>query len=123
MPVKQSLSFAKKTSWCVMGELIANQIVITVIVTVVGMCLAAVSGYVVGINKHSKARKTIDECVARNEIRQAYEDYVVKGKKLTASRYDELERLFDAYLTMGWNGSGKKWIAEIREKIPYLIID
>lgn len=106
-----------------MYELVANQIVITVVVTVVGMCLAAVSGYVVGVSKHSKARRTIDECVARNEIRQAFEDYVVNGKKLTASRYDELEKLFDAYLTMGWNGSGKKWIAEIREKVPFLIVD
>lgn len=106
-----------------MVELVANQIVITTVATVIGMCLAAVGGYFVGINKHSKARRTIDECVARNEIRQAYEDYVVNGKTLTASRYDELEKLFDAYLTMGWNGSGKKWIAQLREKVPYLIVD
>lgn len=122
MRAKPSLKPAK-ISGCIMAELIANQTVVTVVVTVVGMLLAAVGGYLVGINKRSKARLTIDECVARNEIRQAYEDHVVNKKKITAGRYDELERLFDAYLAMGWNGSGKKWIARIREEVPFLVVE
>lgn len=107
-----------------MAYLMANE----ALTTIVGMAVAGVLGFLVAqlkrLTKLDKARIEIDKCTARRDIFDAYEDYIVRGKHMTISRYDELEREFEAYLVLGGNGTAKKYMEEIRaKKKPYLVVD
>lgn len=99
-----------------------------VITSIVGMAVAGVLGFLVArlknLSKLDKARVEIDKCTARRDIFDAYEDYIVRGKHMTISRYDELEREYAAYLVLGGNGTAKKYMEEIRQtKKPFLVVD
>lgn len=98
-----------------------------VITTIVAMAVTGVMGFLIARVKHlskfEKARVEIEKAMARQMIFDAYEDYVVKGKKLTIARYDELLRIFDAYTALGGNGTAKKYMEEIKALKPYLVID
>lgn len=95
--------------------------------TVAGMAATGVLGFLVAhvkrLSKFERARIEIEKATARQMIFDAYEEYVVKGKKLTIARYDELLRIFDAYIALGGNGTAKKYIEAIKALRPYLVID
>lgn len=97
------------------------------VTTLVAMAVTGVLGFLIARVKHlskfEKARVEIEKAMARQMIFDAYEEYVVKGKKLTIARYDELLRIFDAYIALGGNGTAKKYIEEIKALQPYLVID
>lgn len=97
------------------------------VTTLVAMAVTGVLGFLIARVKHlskfEKARVEIEKAMARQMIFDAYEEYVVKGKKLTIARYDELLRIFDAYIALGGNGTAKKYIEEIKALRPYLVID
>lgn len=97
------------------------------ITTLVGMTATGVIGFLVArlkvLSKFDNARIEIDKAVARNLIFEACEKYVIRGEKLTIARYDELLRIFDAYTTLGGNGTAKKYMEEIKALRPYLVID
>ena len=75
------------------------------------------------VSRFDKARIEIEKSLARQMIFEAYEDYVINGKKLTIARYEELLRIFDAYTALGGNGTAKKYMEEIKALKPYLVID
>lgn len=97
------------------------------ITTIIAMVVTGVMGFLIARVKHlskfEKARVEIEKAMARQMIFDAYEDYVVKDKKLTIARYDELLRIFDAYTALGGNGTAKKYMEEIKALKPYLVID
>lgn len=97
------------------------------ITTLVAMAVTGVLGFLIARVKHlskfEQARIEIEKAMARQMIFDAYEDYVVLGKKLTIARYDELLRIFDAYTALGGNGTAKKYMEEIKALHPYLVID
>lgn len=101
----------------------AEQFITTVVSMAVAVALGFLAAQVKRISKFEKARIEIDKCTARRDIFDAYENYIVRGKHMTVSRYDELEREFSAYQTLGGNGTAKKYMEEIRQLQPFLVID
>lgn len=97
------------------------------ITSIVGIIASGVIGFLVAkvthLSKFAKARVEIEKAMARQMIFDAYEDYVVKGKKLTIARYDELLRIFDAYTALGGNGTAKQYMEAIKALKPYLVVD
>lgn len=97
------------------------------VTTLVAMAVTGVLGFLIARVKHlskfEQARVEIEKAMARQMIFDAYEDYVVKGKKLTIARYDELLRIFDAYTALGGNGTAKQYMEAIKALKPYLVVD
>jgi F420-0:gamma-glutamyl ligase-like protein len=97
------------------------------IITVVGMAATGVLGFLVAqvkhLTKYQKARLIIDKASAREHIKTAYEKYVVDGKKMSISAYDDLLEEYEAYKILGGNGTGERYMAEIKALKPYLITD
>lgn len=106
-----------------MIEIALNQVVITV----VGMVLTGVIGFLVGIAKqHSKreqARIEIEKAMARQMIFDAYEKYILNHEHMTIARYEELLKTYEAYTVLGGNGTAKRYMTEIIELKPYLVTE
>lgn len=106
-----------------MIEITINQAV----VTCVGLVVTAVLGYFVGklkrLSKVEKARIVIEKASARAHILSAYERYIIKGEHMSVSRYDELNEEYEAYVTLGGNGTAKRYMEEIKALKPYLVTD
>ena len=106
-----------------MLEVTINQAVIAV----VGFFVAGFLGYLVGkikrLSKVEKARIIIEKASARAHILAAYERYIIRGEHMSVSRYDELNEEYEAYTTLGGNGTAKRYMEEIRQLKPYLITD
>ena len=106
-----------------MSETVIHQVV----TTLVAMAVTGAVGFLVAnakrVSRFDKARIEIEKALARQMIFEAYEDYVINGKKLTIARYEELLRIFDAYTALGGNGTAKKYMEEIKALKPYLVID
>lgn len=106
-----------------MSETVIHQVV----TTLVAMAVTGAVGFLVAnakrVSRFDKARIEIEKSLARQMIFEAYEDYVINGKKLTIARYEELLRIFDAYTALGGNGTAKKYMEEIKALKPYLVID
>lgn len=94
------------------------------ITTLVAMAVTGVLCFLIARVKHlskfEQARVEIEKALARQMIFDVYEEYIVKGKKLTIASYDELLRIFDAYTALGGNGTAKKYMEEIKALHPYL---
>ena len=91
-------------------------------------CLCSVAlGYLIALLKNKtkleKAMLKIAKASARKEIVDAYEEYVVRKKKLTVERYDELVETFDAYIELSGNGTTKRLWEEIQKVRPWIVMD
>lgn len=111
-----------------MEDFIAGMMVDDFFKTIVTVIASAVAGYLLGfISKYSKRNKavyTILKCVARNDIRDYYERYVVRGEHLSEARYNEIVDEFDAYEVVGGNGQAtNQYMDEIRNVRPWMITD
>lgn len=97
------------------------------ITTVVGMIATGVIGFLVAqvkhLTKYQRARLIIDKASAREHIKTAYEKYVIGGKKMSISTYDDLLEEYEAYKLLGGNGTGERYMKEIKALKPYLITD
>lgn len=86
---------------------------------------AGIAGFFIAkvthLTKKERARMVVDKCTSRKYIFDAYERYIVKAEHMSTARYDELLDLYDAYKTLGGNGTAERYMDEIRQKNPYLI--
>lgn len=93
--------------------------------TIASMLAAGVIGYLMSQlkskTKKNKAHMEVVKCTARRDILEAYERYVVRGEKMSVMRYDEIKREYDAYKTLGGNGTAENYMREIEALHPYLI--
>ncbi len=97
------------------------------ITAVVGLIASGIIGFLIAqvkhLSKYQKARLIIDKASARDHIKTAYEKYVIGGKKMSISTYDELLEEYEAYKLLGGNGTGERYMQEIKALKPYLITD
>ncbi len=97
------------------------------ITAVVGLIASGIIGFLIAqvkhLSKYQKARLIIDKASARDHIKTAYEKYVIGGKKMSISTYDELLEEYEAYKLLGGNGTGERYMQEIKARKPYLITD
>lgn len=96
-----------------------NQIWTTAAAAIAGYCIAKVTH----LTKKEKARMTVDKCTSRKYIFDAYERYIVRNEHMSTARYDEILDLYDAYKTLGGNGTAENYMNEIKQKNPYLITE
>lgn len=86
---------------------------------------AGVAGFLIckltGLTKRERARLEIDKCTAREYIRNAYKEHVIEGHIITEKRREELDKAFNAYTTLGGNGTAKQYMEAIRE-IPITLV-
>ena len=94
------------------------------ITSIVGLLASGVIGFLIAqvknLTKYQRARLIIDKASAREHIKTAYQKYVIDGKKMSISTYDEL---LEEYKLLGGNGTGERYMNEIKALKPYLIID
>lgn len=106
-----------------MIEVAVNQAVIAV----VGCVMTGVIGFFAGkfkrLTKVERARIVIEKASARAHIKAAYKRYIIDGEHMSISAYDELLEEYDAYTVLGGNGTAKRYMEEIKELKPYLVID
>ena len=97
------------------------------ITTLIGMAVTGVIGFLCAqvkhLTKHQRARLIIDKASARAHIMTAYEKYVIGGKKMNISTYDDLLEEYEAYRILGGNGTGERYMQEIKALKPYLITE
>ena len=97
------------------------------ITSIVGIIASGAIGFLIAkvktLNKYSKARLIIDKASARGHIKTAYEKYVIGGKKMSILTYDDLLEEYEAYKLLGGNGTGERYMAEIKKLKPFLITD
>lgn len=97
------------------------------ITSIVGIIASGAIGFLIAkvetLNKYSKARLIIDKASAREHIKTAYKKYVIGGKKMSISTYDDLLEEYEAYKLLGGNGTGERYMAEIKKLKPFLITD
>lgn len=98
---------------------IFNQILTVAAAGVAGFFIAKVTH----LSKKEKARVVVDKCTSRKYIFDAYERYVVNNEHISSARYDDVLELYDAYKTLGGNGTAEKYMDEIKKKNPYLVTD
>ncbi len=98
-----------------------------VVTTAAGMVATGVLGYLIALAKRhgkvEKARIEIEKATARQDILEAYERYIVRGEHMSITRYDEIIREYNAYKTLGGNGTAEAYIDEIKKKRPFLVTE
>lgn len=108
-----------------MEELIAGFIFNDVFNQIITVSAAGIAGFFIAkvthLTKKERARMVVDKCTSRKYIFDAYERYIVRAEHMSTARYDELLDLYDAYKTLGGNGTAERYMDEIRQKNPYLI--
>lgn len=87
----------------------------------------AVVGYLVAMfRKRSKvdvATSQIIKALGRKEIMDAYQAYIVQERHITVERFEQLTEIFEAYTTLGGNGTAKRMYEEIKAKRPWIVTD
>lgn len=91
--------------------------------TLISMVVTGIAGYLIGVlkkrSKVEQARLEIDKSLARAEIVQAHKQHCVLGEPMSIDRYGELERIFNAYKTLGGNGTAERLFTEIKDTVPH----
>lgn len=104
-----------------LAEVLADNIISTIITAFAG----ALAGYLIArlkhIGKREKARITIEKATARRLIFEAYEDHVIQKKRLTVDRKREITETFEAYKTLGGNGTAQDYFDKIEGITPYMV--
>lgn len=94
-----------------------NQIVTVAAAGIAGFFIAKFTGF----TKKERARVEIDKITVREYITNAYNSHVIQGHPVTQKRREELDRAFDAYTTLGGNGTARQFMDAIRE-IPVTLV-
>ena len=73
--------------------------------------------------KEERATAQVIKALARKEVMDAYQAYIVEGHKMSVERFDQLSDIFGAYTDLGGNGTAKRMFEEIEAKRPWIVID
>ena len=89
--------------------------------------VTGIAGYLVAmLKKRTKAEQAtakVIKAMARKEIMDAYQLYIVEGHHMTVERFDQLTEIFEAYVDLGGNGTAKRMYEEIKAKRPWIVTD
>lgn len=84
-------------------------------------------GYLVAMrrkrSKEQQAMAKVIKAMARKEIMDAYQLYIVEGHHMTVERFDQLTEIYEAYVDLGGNGTAKRMYEEIKAKRPWIVTD
>lgn len=98
--------------------------------TVLGWVLAPVCSALVGavvaqarqLGSSQRAMQEGLKALLRQQIVNAYRDYVIEGRPLTVERKHELTEQYEAYAAIGGNGTGKAMYESICE-VPITVVE
>lgn len=89
--------------------------------------LGALGGFVAAtytkFARQVRAALKLAKAQGRREIVDAYQLYVVEGRKMTIERHRELAETYEAYTALGGNGTAKRLWAELGEIDPWIVTD
>lgn len=107
-----------------MEELIANQIV----TTIVGFAIGGIGGFLAGslrrLSKVEKAKLAISRISAARHIRDDYQRYVLEDRKMTINAYEDSVVEYEAYKVLSNGNTGlDNYMNELLAKKPYLVTD
>lgn len=78
---------------------------------IVSICVAGFCGYLASqmrvVNAREKAMQEGVKTMLRRELIEDYEQYVIRNEPLSIMRMDEIVRCYEAYKTLGGNGTGE----------------
>ena len=106
-----------------MTELVIENGFATVITVIVSGALGFFFSQAKRLGIRERAEREILKAIARKEIMDAHERYVVKKERMSVERYHEMERICSAYTDLGGNGSAKPLIADLLAIHPYVITE
>ena len=98
--------------------------------TILGWVLAPVCSALVGaviaqarqLGSSQRAMQEGLKALLRQQLVNAYRDYVIDGKPLTVERKHELTEQYQAYTAIGGNGTGKAMYERICE-VPLTVVE
>lgn len=97
------------------------------LVPLVPSVLTGIVGYLTAVLRRrtdeDRATAQIIKALGRKEIMSAYRLHVVEKRKLTVERFDQITEIFEAYTTLGGNGTAKRMYEEIKAKRPWIVTD
>lgn len=97
------------------------------IVALLPSVATGIFGYLVAMlrrrTKEERATAQIIKALGRKEIMDAYQLYIVEGHRMTVERFEQLTEIYEAYTTLGGNGTAKRMYEEIKAKRPWIVTD
>lgn len=97
------------------------------VVPLIPSVATGVFGYLLAMHrkrtKEERATAQIIKALGRKEIMDAYQVYIVEGHHMTVERFEQLTEIFEAYTTLGGNGTAKRMYEEIKAKRPWIVTD
>lgn len=110
-----------------MDQLFADLVIENGLATIVTVCISALCGFFCAqakrFGKREKAEREILKSMARKEILDAHERYVIHHERMSVERYHEMIQICDAYTDLGGNGSAKPFIDDLKATKPYLLTE
>lgn len=87
---------------------------------------AALAGAVIAqarqLGSNQRAMREGLKALLRQQIVNAYRDYVIEGKTLTVERKHELVEQYEAYAAIGGNGTGRAMYDAVCE-VPIVVVE
>ena len=106
-----------------MAEIAFDNGFATLVTVVVSAVLGFLAAQVKRMGKRERAEREVLKALARKEILDAHERYVIRGERMSVERYHEMERICTAYSDLGGNGSAKPFIKDLLNLRPYLVTE
>lgn len=103
-----------------LGLMVVNQIILTVIAALASMGVGALAASLKKRTKQDIAAGNILKAIGRKEIVDAYQTFVVEGRRITVERFSEVNEIYEAYKALGGNGTAKRMYEEIAAKRPWI---
>lgn len=106
-----------------MAEIAFENGFVTIVTVLVSAALGFLAAQVKRLGKREQAEREILKTIARKEILDTHERYVIKGERMSVERYHEIQSLCSSYTDLGGNGSAKPFIKDLLAVRPYLLTE
>lgn len=103
--------------------MITNQIILTVIAALASMGVGALAASLKKRSKKDEASIKILKMIARKEIMDAYEKFIVNKEPMTLEEFDYLTDVFNAYSDLDGNGTAEKMYEAFLSVKPWIAND
>ena len=104
-------------------EQLTNSIMVFAATGVLGALAGFIAATYSKFSKHLRALFKLTKAQGRKEIVDAYQAYVVEGRKMTVERHCELAETYEAYIALGGNGTAKRLWDELEDLQPWIVTD
>ena len=86
-------------------------------VSAVVVAMRAANGEAKQMERRQEAMEDGMRCILRQYIVDAYHTHVTRGEPMTLDLSEQLERVHDAYKSLGGNNLGDRLYTQVREKV------